>query len=170
MAAVVWTQAGRAQAGASEVLATEAVTPTTEALEGGALEVVPSAATEVEPVTAEAPAEVEAPVAAAVEAPVAPPAKVIEMADLEAAVGGCGDAKTPAEFSSCLSAGLTKRGYEITPAATKAEPEVAAEARATEAASADAVAPKAEPEAEAGAPAVEPTEPAAETEPTAEAA
>lgn len=134
-------------------MATEAVTPTTEALEGGALEVVASAATEVEPVTAEAPAEVKAPVAAAVEASVAPPAKVIEVADLEAAVGGCGDAETLAEFSSCLSAELTKRGYEITPAVTKAEPGVAteapaepAEAPATEAASADAVGPKAEPE------------------------
>ncbi|HUY08383.1 MAG TPA: hypothetical protein VMW80_02900 [Candidatus Dormibacteraeota bacterium] len=42
------------------------------------------------------------------------------MSDLESAVSSCGDAETPADFGSCLSAELTKRGYEITPAAETA--------------------------------------------------
>lgn len=48
------------------------------------------------------------------------PVKVIAMSDLESAVSSCGDAETPADFGSCLSAELTKRGYEITPAAETA--------------------------------------------------
>ena len=68
------------------------------------------------------------------EAP-APPAEpappTIRMTDLEAAVGGCGDAESPAEFTSCLGRELEARGYQLEAATEASAPVAGTAAEAT---------------------------------------
>ena len=110
MAAINITSAGSsAEAGAPEVVPTEAAT--------GAAEVEPAEA-------AAPPAETVAEVG-----PSEPPAKVIEMGDLESALDG-GEGAAPGEFSSCLAAELAARGYSITPVVETPCAEIPAEVAA----------------------------------------